>query len=134
MTSVTRWDPFAEMNRLHDAFVAGRRAEYKPAVDIHESDEAFTLFVEVPGIQADQVHVDLEKNVLTIRAERSETDEVDAEGYRRVERYRGSFTRSFSLPETVDDETIEAKLADGVLTLRLPKRPAPSTRRIAVQN
>ena len=127
---LTRWDPFTEMSRLHDAFA--RRPELKPAVDIHESDEAFTLFVQVPGMKAEDVLVDVEKNVLTIKGERREETEVDEEGFRRIERYRGTFSRSFTLPQTVDDEAIDAKLEDGVLRLVLPKRSAPGARRIAI--
>lgn len=129
---LTRWDPFSEMSRLHDALA--RRPEFRPAVDIHETEEAFTLFVEVPGIKAEDVHVDVEKNILTIKGERTESTEVDEEGYRRVERFRGTFSRSFTLPQTVDDESIDAKLEDGVLKLVLPKRSAPGARRIAVSN
>lgn len=129
---LTRWDPFSEMSRLHDALA--RRPEFRPAVDIHESDEAFTLFVEVPGMKAEDVHVDVEKNVLTIKGERSESSDVEDEGFRRVERFRGTFSRSFTLPQTVDDEAIDAKLEDGVLKLVLPKRSAPGARRIAVSN
>lgn len=127
---LTRWDPFTEMSRLQDALA--RRPEFRPAVDIHESDEAFTLFVEVPGMKAEDVHVDVEKNVLTIKGERSENRDATEEGYRRIERFRGTFTRSFTLPQTVDDEAIDAKLEDGVLKLVLPKRSAPGARRIAV--
>ena len=122
MTTISRWDPFAEMNRLHDQLFtrSAREESFKPAVDIHEDDQCFT--------------VDVEKNILTVRGERKMSREDDKEGYRRVERFYGSFTRSFTLPETVDAEAIEAKTADGVLTLRLPKRAAPGARKIAVSS
>ena len=134
---ITRWDPFSEMNRLQDQLF-GRRAveppEFRPAVDIHEDDAGFTLHVEVPGMKAEDFDVDVEKNVLTIRGERKLAKEGDEEGYRRVERFYGSFSRSFSLPETVDADAIEAKLADGVRELRVPKREAPAAKKIAIQS
>ncbi|MCB9618492.1 MAG: Hsp20/alpha crystallin family protein [Sandaracinus sp.] len=136
MTTISRWDPFAEMNRLHDQLFtrSAREESFKPAVDIHEDDQCFTVDVEVPGLKPEEIHVDVEKNLLTVRGERKMSREDDKEGYRRVERFYGSFTRSFTLPETVDAEAIEAKTADGVLTLRLPKRAAPGARKIAVSS
>ena len=85
-------------------------------------------------MKAEDFDVDVEKNVLTIRGERKLAKEGDEEGYRRVERFYGSFSRSFSLPETVDADAIEAKLADGVLELRVPKREAPAAKKIAIQS
>ena len=107
---LVRWDPFEEMNRLQDRFLSGRgRAK-----------------------QAFAVAVDIEKSVLTLSGERK-VEKEDTEGtYRRVERQYGSLTRSFSLPETVDADSISADLKDGVLELRLPKKEAPTPRKISV--
>ncbi len=85
-------------------------------------------------MKAEDIHLDVEKNVLTLRGERQLEEVTDGSDYKRVERSYGTFTRSFTLPETVDDEGIEAKLTDGVLTVRLPKREAPSARRIEVSS
>ena len=85
-----------------------------------------------PGLAADDVEVDIEKSVLTLSGERK-VEKEDTEGtYRRVERQYGSLTRSFSLPETVDADSISADLKDGVLELRLPKKEAPTPRKISV--
>ncbi|MBX3250342.1 MAG: Hsp20/alpha crystallin family protein [Myxococcales bacterium] len=136
MTTISRWDPFAEMNRLHDQLFSrvAREDAFRPAVDIHEDDEAFSVDVEVPGMSPDDIRVDVEKNLLTVSGERRLSREEQKDGYRRVERSYGSFTRSFTLPDTVDAESIEASTANGVLTLRLPKKPAPGARRIDVKS
>jgi len=132
---LVRWDPFEEMNRLHDHFFGGRglaKQPFRVAVDIREEDDAFYVDAEVPGVAAEDVKVDVEKNVLTISGERkAEKDEAEG-SYRRVERYYGTFSRSFTLPETVNADSIHADLRDGVLTLRLPKKEAPKPRAIPV--
>lgn len=133
---LVRWDPFEEMNRLHDRVLSGRGFAKQPlqvAVDIREEDDAFVLDAEVPGLSADEVEVDIDKNVLSIRGERKVDKEENEGAYRRVERRYGSFSRSFSLPETVDSEKISADLKNGVLCLRLPKKEAPTPRSISVK-
>lgn len=132
---LVRWDPFEEMNRLHDHFLSGRgltKQAFQVAVDIREEDDAFFVDAEVPGLAADDVHIDVEKDVLTIRGERKVEKEEIEDTYRRVERQYGSFTRSFTLPETVDADSISADLNNGVLALRLPKKEAPTPRSISV--
>jgi len=123
------------MNRLHDHFLSGRelsRQAFQVAVDIREEDDAFYVDAEVPGLAAEDVKVDIEKNVLTLSGERKVEKEETEGTYRRVERQYGSFTRSFTLPETVDTENISADLKEGVLALRLPKKEAPTPRKISV--
>ena len=123
------------MNRLHDHFFSGRgltKQAFQVAVDIREEDDAFFVDAEVPGLAAEDVHIDVEKNVLTIRGERKVEKEEIEDTYRRVERQYGSFTRSFTLPETVDADSISADLNNGVLALRLPKKEAPTPRSISV--
>jgi len=132
---LVRWDPFEEMNRLHDHFLSGRgltKQAFQVAVDIREEHDAFFVDAEVPGLAADDVHIDVEKDVLTIRGERKVEKEEIEDTYRRVERQYGSFTRSFTLPETVDADSISADLNNGVLALRLPKKEAPTPRSISV--
>jgi HSP20 family protein len=132
---LVRWDPFEEMNRLHDHFLSGRglsKRAFQVAVDIREEDDAFYVDAEVPGMSAEDVKVDVEKNVLTLSGERKVEKEEIEDTYRRVERQYGSFTRSFTLPETVDTDNISADLKEGVLALRLPKKEAPTPRSISV--
>ena len=132
---LVRWDPFEEMNRLHDHFFSGRgltKQAFQVAVDIREEDDAFYVDAEVPGLSADDIKVDVEKNVLTLSGERNVETEETKDKFRRVERHYGSFTRSFSLPETVDTDNISADLKNGVLELRLPKKEVPSPKSISV--
>ena len=132
---LTRWDPFNEMVRLHDELArrGSERAGFVPAVDILEREDGFELHAELPGLKPDEVDVDVDKNVLTIRGERKHEDVQEGSGYRRVERTFGAFARSFTLPQTVDAEAIEAKLEHGVLTVRLPKQDAQGARKVKVQ-
>lgn len=123
------------MNRLHDHFFSGRglsKQAFQVAVDIREEDDAFYVDAEVPGLSAEDIKVDIEKNVLTLSGERKLEKEETKENFRRVERQYGHFTRSFSLPETVDSENISADLKNGVLELRLPKKEAPRPKSISV--
>jgi HSP20 family protein len=132
---LVRWDPFEEMNRLHDHFFSGKglsKQAFRVAVDIREEDDAFYVDAEVPGMSAEDIKVDVEKNVLTLSGERKVEKEETEGTFRRVERQYGSFSRSFSLPETVDTDGISADLKDGVLELKLPKKEAPTPKQISV--
>ena len=132
---LVRWDPFEEMSRLQDHFFSGRglsKQAFRVAVDIREENDAFYVDAEVPGLSAEDVKVDVEKNVLTLSGERKVEKEEKEGTFRRVERHYGSFSRSFSLPETVDTDGISADLKDGVLELRLPKKQAPTPKQISV--
>jgi HSP20 family protein len=141
---LTRFDPFAELNRFRDELFrdAPPRA-FTPAVDIFEDADALTVKAELPGVKVDDVKIDVENNILTLRGERKfdvdrkvdkKSESADAEArIHRVERYFGAFTRQFLLPRTVDPERIEAELKDGVLSLRLPKRSEVKSRQIAVK-
>ncbi len=132
---LVRWDPFEEMSRLQDHFFSGKglsKQAFRVAVDIREEKDAFYVDAEVPGLSAEDVKVDVEKNVLTLSGERKVEKEEKEGTFRRVERHYGSFSRSFSLPETVDADSISADLKDGVLELRLPKKEAPTPKQISV--
>ncbi len=137
MSLLTNWDPFHEMFRLQEQM--GRRREnggalaFRPAVDIHEDAEAITLSAEVPGMKADDIKVEVENDILTLSGERKLEHEEDKDGYHRIERSYGSFTRSFSLPDNVDTENVIAEKNDGVLTIKLMKQAKPSPKRIAVK-
>jgi HSP20 family protein len=132
---LVRWDPFEEMNRLHDHFFSGRglsKQAFQVAVDIREEEDAFYVDAEVPGLKAEDIKVDVEKNLLTLSGERRVEKEETKDKFRRVERQYGNFTRSFTLPETVDTENISADLKNGVLELKLPKKEVPTPKSISV--
>lgn len=92
-----------------------------PQVDVRETEKEFVIEADLPGFGKDQVRIDLEDDVLTIRAEKDQAAEENREGYHRVERRHGSFKRSFMVPDSVAADKIGAKSEDGVLTVTLPK-------------
>ena len=146
MTLITRWDPFREfvtlqgrMNRLfHDSFAEGTDSEalttttFAPPVDVYEDEHNVTLKVEVPGIDEKDIDVRIENNTLTVHGERKFEKEEKEENYRRVERQYGSFTRTFTLPQTVDQESVQADYDKGVLKIKLAKKAEAKPKQIKV--
>lgn len=98
-----------------------RRGSWTPAVDIRETDEAFHVHAELPGLTKEDVQITLENNVLRLSGERRFEKEDEKDSYHRIERAYGSFTRSFSVPDDADDSKVSAEFKDGVLTVRLVK-------------
>jgi HSP20 family protein len=126
------------MSRLSDELYRrfdgnGGRGGYRPLVDIFEDKESIQLRVDVPGVRKEDLHVNVERNLLTVSGERKLEQEERRDGYHRVERAYGTFSRSFSLPDTVDSENILAEMREGVLTLKLPKRNELKTRKIEIK-
>lgn len=105
-----------------------------PACDIFEDQDGIKLVMEVPGVNPDDVKLQLENNMLTIRGEKRQVAEEKADRVHRYERSYGSFERTFSLPSTVDADRIEADISDGVLTVMLPKAEKARPRQIAVRS
>ncbi len=110
---------------------AGART-FLPAVDILETDGAFVVTADLPGLKKDDIDVSIEDNVLTVSGERKFEKNEDEGTFRRVERSYGTFRRSFALPRGVDPSKVEAKFEDGVLTLNLPKSELAKSRKITV--
>lgn len=145
MAMITRWEPFREMARLQDEvnrlfgdsrYGLARGSEsvgWTPAVDIYEDEEAVTLRVELAGVDPKDVEVRFENGVLTLRGERKLEKEDRRDNYHRVELAYGTFTRSFSLPGTVDAEKIQAEAKNGILAITLPKRSDAKPRAIQVK-
>ncbi len=106
---------------------------WSPALDVEEDEESFTLHVELPGVDPDDVEVSLEENVLTISGERGFYDEKESEGFRRIERRFGRFHRSVRMPDRVDGANVEARYKDGLLTIVVPKAEEAKPRRIEVK-
>ncbi len=144
MSQLATYHPFRDVASLQDeverafrqAFgdrsSASPAGAFSPALDVEETEEAFTLHVELPGVDADQVEVSLEENVLTIAGERRFYDEREAEGFRRIERHFGRFHRAVRLPDRVDAEGVTAGYRDGLLTITVPKAEEAKPRRIQV--
>jgi HSP20 family protein len=145
MTVITRWEPFREfstlqdrLNRLFQQSVSESRDEaltsssFAPAVDVYEDDHQVTLKIEVPVIDEKDIDVRLKNNTLTVHGERKLEKEEKEENYRRVERQYGSFTRSFTLPTTVDAEGVSAQYDKGVLKIRLNKKAEAKPKQIKI--
>ena len=141
--TIVRWEPFrelsslqTEMNRLFNAAFdtpggnGGRR--WMPAMDLVETDEHFVLRADLPGMTESDVNIELEDNVLTVSGERKAEHEEKEEGYYRVEREFGSFSRSLTLPKGVDADAVSARFDRGVLEVRIPKPEQRKPRRIEI--
>jgi HSP20 family protein len=149
MTLLTRWEPFREfsmqelMNRMNRLFRESYAPEgpeealtttsFAPPVDIYEDEHNITLKMEVPGIDEENIDVRIENNTLTIGGERKFDKEEKEENFRRVERQYGSFTRSFTLPSSVETENIQANYDKGVLEIRLAKKAEAKPKQIKVK-
>jgi len=145
MTLVTRFDPFREFVTLQDRMnrlLRDRGSEgqddaltstaFAPPVDVYEDEHQVTLKIEVPGIDEKDIDVRIENNTLTVHGERKFEKEEKEENYRRVERQYGSFTRTFTLPTTVDQETVQADYDKGVLKVKLAKKQEAKPKQIKV--
>ena len=146
MTVLTRWEPFREFSTLQDRMnrlfqeTYGREgreealstASFAPPVDVYEDEHSITLKIEVPGIDEKDIDVRVENNMLTVVGERKFEKEEKQENFRRVERQYGSFTRSFTLPTTVDAENISADYEKGVLKIQLAKKAEAKPKQIKV--
>jgi len=146
--AIVRWDPFREMatmqdriNRIFGEVYSRRpeddvmsRGEWLPPVDIYENDkQEIVIKAEMPGLKREDIDLRVENNTLTLRGERKRESEVKEDHYHRVERAYGMFSRSFSLPSTVDAGKVSADYKDGVLTVVLPTREEARPRQIQVQ-
>jgi HSP20 family protein len=144
--ALIRWEPVrelntlqSEMNRLfNNLFDAplpnggtGVR-RWLPAMDLVETDEDFLLHADLPGLSESDVNIELEDNILTISGERKAEHEDKTQGYYRVERASGSFSRSLTLPEGVDPGAIKASFDKGVLEVRIPKPEERKPRKVAI--
>jgi HSP20 family protein len=146
MTVLTRWEPFRDFTTLQDrinrvfrdTYTEGRQdqslatSSFAPAVDVYEDEHNVTLKVEVPGIDEKDIDIRLENNTLAVHGERKIEKEEKEENYRRVERQYGSFTRTFTLPTTVDSENVSANYDKGVLSITLPKKAEAKPKQIKV--
>src|SRR5271170_8274454 len=146
MTVLTRWEPFREFSTLQDrmnhlfreTYNEGGRDEsltassFAPAVDVYEDEHNVTLKIEVPGIDEKDIDIRLENNTLTVHGDRKIEKEEKEENYRRVEREYGSFTRTFTLPTTVDSEKVSATYDKGVPKVTLPKKAEAKPKQIKV--
>jgi len=144
MNTLARWDQSrgltlqGQANRLfEDNFTRDRSgradlATWAPAVDVYETENELVVKADLPDLQDKDIDVRVENNTLTIRGERKFEKDISEENYLRIERSYGSFTRSFSLPTTVNSENIRAEYRNGVLTLHMAKREESKRKQIKI--
>ena len=140
--ALVRWDPVRELagmeidrlNRMFTDFYGEAFSRtWVPPVDIYETPEhEVVLKAELPEMKREDIHVTFENNVLTLTGERKFQEEARKDSYQRMERHYGSFSRSFTLPVTIDAARIRATYKDGVLTIKLPQREEAKPKQIAV--
>src|SRR5215813_10110778 len=144
MTVLTRFEPYREFATLQDrlnrlfqnSFGEGQdsltTSSFSPAVDVYEDEHTVNLKIEVPGIDEKDLDIRVENNTLTVHGERKFEKEEKEENFRRVERQYGSFTRSFTVPNTVDPEKVDASYQKGILKISLPKKAEAKPKQIKV--
>ncbi len=146
--AIVRWDPFRELEemsaRLNRVFSRPatqtnggneqlRIVDWMPIVDISETDSEYLIKAELPEVKKEDVKVTVEHGVLTIQGERRQEMEEKGKKFHRVERSYGSFVRSFTLPESIDEGGMKAEYRDGVLSLHLPKSEKVKPKAIEVK-
>ena len=147
--TIVRWEPFrelntlqSEMNRLFDSVFdapprggnggGGALRRWMPAMDLVETDDHFVLRADLPGMSEDDVKIEVEDGTLIVSGERKAEHEQRGEGYHRVERAFGTFSRSLTLPQGVDADAVTASFDRGVLEVRVPKPEQRKPRRIEI--
>jgi len=142
--ALNRFEPFRGASSLQEQFhrlfneawdrssEEGGLTAWAPAVDIYETEHQLVVNADLPDIKPEELDIRVENNILTIRGERKFEKKVNENNYLRLERTYGSFSRSFSLANTVDSEAIKADYKDGVLTLTIPKREEAKPKQIKV--
>lgn len=145
--AIVRWEPFRDLVTIQDRinrmfgegfgrFRGGDEAldsgAWSPAVDIYETEHDIVLKAELPDIKQSDIDLRIENNTLTLKGERKFEKETNDENYHRVERSYGAFSRSFTLPATVDQEKIKAEYKDGILKVILPKKEEAKPKQIKV--
>jgi HSP20 family protein len=147
--ALVRWDPAREldalqgdMNRLFDGFFGRREGaagygsarRWVPAMDLVETEDSLVLRADLPGLDRDDIDIEVKDGVLTVSGERNAQHETQREGYHRVERSFGRFSRSLELPKGIDPQSVSAGFEKGVLEVRMPKPEERKPTRIEIDS
>lgn len=145
--ALVRWDPFRDVaelqnriNRIFDeSFGQSRKMgddmnsdAWRPAVDIYEAEKGIVLAVELPGVNKENVSVEVKDDVLTLKGERIANPEISADSYYRRERFFGPFKRSFTLHQNIQPDLIKATFKDGMLQIEIPKPMLEQSKQVTV--
>lgn len=144
--SLIKWQPFGDFDdafsRMMPALFGrtsrlaaenGGKFAWAPSADISETEEEYLIRAELPAVRKEDVKVTLDQGMITIHGERKEEKETKGEKFHRVESFRGAFSRSFAVPENIDEKAIRADAKDGILTVHLPKTKATAARTVEVK-
>jgi len=141
--SIVRWDPFADVDNVFARMMprfgrwprlstegggVGPAFKWSPSADISETEKEYTIRAELPGLKKEEVKVTLSDGTITIAGERKQEKEEKKEKFHRVERYYGSFSRTFSLPENINADAVRCESKEGVLTVHIPKTKTEQTK------
>jgi len=147
MMNLVKWNPWREMSAMPDRldrlfddpfFRLGRMAEdsglgmWNPAVDLYEKDDYVMIKAELPGVDKNDINIDLKDRLLTLSGERTHEKETNEENYYRRERSYGKFQRTFTLPADVDSDQIKAEFKDGVLQIEIPKPEEKKAKKVTI--
>jgi HSP20 family protein len=128
MRDLMRWDPFRELG-----VVGSRALAFAPSFEVKETNDGYVFKADLPGVKEKDLDISLTGNRLTVSGKRDEEEKHEDERYYAYERSYGSFSRSFTLPEGVDAESVQAELRDGVLTLSVAKKPEVKAKKIELK-
>lgn len=145
--AITKWSPMKElvnlqdeMNRLFNEFFSRKpesrrivEREWSPDVDVAETDNAFVVTAEIPGIDKKDIKITFHNNVLTIKGEKKKEEEIKEQNFHQIERVYGSFQRSFTLPSDVEADKIEASYKNGILKINIPKSEEERAKEINIK-
>lgn len=121
------------MDEFFNEAVANRSSTFTPNINISETEDHFSIEVEIPGMKKDDINLNVENRTLAISGERKQKSEEDGRRFHRVETHYGAFNRSFQLPEHVDEDSIEATYENGVLSVKMDKREEKLKKKIAIK-
>jgi HSP20 family protein len=135
------WEPFKSFRPFYrglegvfdDTAATATNGTWHPSVDVYENENAYVLKAELPGVNKEDIKLDINNNTLTLKGEKKFEEKTEKENYVRIERSYGSFTRTFMLPDKVDTENIKANYKDGVLEIVLPKKEEAKPKEIKVE-
>ncbi|MBN1574306.1 MAG: Hsp20/alpha crystallin family protein [Deltaproteobacteria bacterium] len=146
--ALIRWDPFRDllslqdrMNRLFEESMTRNKVfeealttgVWSPVVDIYETDTSVILKAELPGMTKDDIIIEINENNLILKGERKFQKDIKEENYHRIERSYGTFSRSFTLPDTVDKDKVSASFKEGILEITIPKIEGAKPKQIEIQ-
>jgi HSP20 family protein len=137
--SLVRWEPFREMDNFFRRYAADfdrdlrkQNRDWSPVANISETDKEYLIKAELPEVKKEDIKVSLENGVITVSGERKQEKEAKSENEIRVESFYGTFSRSFALPDNIDEKAVSAESKDGVLRIRIPKTAAAKPKQVSV--